>query len=99
MTTINRYIERCLIDEYAYKHRSGYSLSVSDLPDSEIQNFLEFLFKNDPATKEMITDRMQELIEQRLPFAESQDKYDQGYIPIHDHINGEVSWIARRGAA
>lgn len=96
-STIKSHIDLCLLDEYAYKSfNSGYSLHVSDLPDNEIANFLDTLFKHDPVLKEMITDRMQELIEERLPIYECQHRYSRGYVPVQDRANGEVHWIANR---
>lgn len=102
MTTmpIKKYIERLLIDEYADKDpKHGYSLDVVNLPPYELHNFLDYLTKNDAVTRELILDRMQELVNQVLPLAESRDLYGRGFIPMQDQTNGEVNWIARRGAA
>lgn len=97
---IKKYIERCIIDEHAYKSsKNGYSLDVYDLPANELSNFLEVLFSNDDHTRDLILERMQDLINERLPFVECQAKYDAGYVPMQDQINGEINWIARRGAA
>ena len=96
---VRNYIERCLIDEYAYKsHKNGYSLDVCDLPANELANFLDLLFTKDDYTRDLILDRMQDLINERIPFVECQAKYDAGYVPMQDQINGEINWIARRGA-
>lgn len=97
---IKKYIERNLIDEYAYKSlKHGYSLDICDLPPNEISHFLDILFKHDYHTRDLILDRMQDLINERLPFAECQAKYDAGLVPIQDQVNGEVNWIVRRGVA
>ena len=97
---IRKYIERNLIDEYAYKSfKNGFSLDVCDLPEHDINNFLDLLFKHDYHTRDLILNRMQELIDERLPLAECQAKYDAGLVPVQDQINGEVNWILRRGAA
>lgn len=91
--SIEKYIDTCLISEYADKDfKHGYSLEVANLSDHEKSNFLDLLFRNDPVLKEMALDRMQELIEQRLPRIEAQDRYDAGFKPRIDHINGEVIW-------
>jgi hypothetical protein len=96
---IRKYVERCLIDEYAIKNlQSGYSLDINDLPETEIQNFLDLLFKNDPILQEAIKDRMQDLINQRISFVELQARYDSGLMPIHDKVTGEVTW-SKRGIA
>lgn len=97
---IRKYIERILISEHAYKSfAAGYSLDVTDLPKNEIENFLDILFEQDYHTRDLILDRMQDLINERLPFVECQDRYEAGYVPIQDQSNGEINWIARRGAA
>ncbi len=97
---IRNYIEKVLINEHAYKSfNNGYSLDVTDLPANELDNFLDMLFKHDYHTRDLILDRMQDLINERLPLLECRDKYDAGYVPVQDNINGEINWIARRGAA
>jgi hypothetical protein len=97
---IRKYIDLNLIDEYAYKSfRNGYSLDVCDIPTNEISNFLDILFKHDYHTRDLILDRMQDLINDRIQMVEFQAKYDAGLIPVQDQINGEVNWIVRRGAA
>lgn len=96
---IEQYIERILIDEYADKDfKDGYSLAVSDIPILELENFISILFREDPIGRDLILDRIQELIDQRLPFVESKDKYDAGFVPVLDSVNGEVKWFLRRGA-
>lgn len=91
--TIEKYIDTCLIDEYADKDfECGYSLDIVSLSNHEQSNFLDFLIKNDSATKDLILDRMQELIDQRLPRVEAQARYDSGLRPRIDQINGEVIW-------
>jgi hypothetical protein len=97
---IRNYIEKVLINEHAYKSfNNGYSLDVADLPANELDNFLDMLFKHDYHTRDLILDRMQDLINERLPLLECQDKYAAGLVPVQDRINGEINWIARRGAA
>ena len=96
---IKSHIDLCLLDEYAYKSFNyGYSLHVSDLPKNELENFLDLLFEHDPVTRELITDRMQELIDERLPIYECQHRYNQGYVPAQDRTNGEINWVPARGA-
>jgi hypothetical protein len=97
---IRKYIDLNLIDEYAYKSlRNGYSLDVCDIPANEIAHFLDILFKHDFHTRDLILDRMQDLINDRIQMVECQAKYDSGLIPVQDQVNGEVNWVARRGAA
>jgi len=90
------YIDTCVLDEHAYKSFNyGYSLDVADIPKNDLENFLDFLFENDPATRELILERMQTLIEERLPIFECKHRYRAGYVPRVDHVNGEVTWAAR----
>lgn len=97
-TNIKSYIDHCLLDEYAAKSRHyGYSLDITDLPDNELTNFLDYALKNDPATRELITAHLQELIESRLPLYECEHRYSQGMVPVRDSVNGEVNWIRSRG--
>ena|ERR1700685_165321 len=94
MSKLSRYINSCIIDEYAEKgHPDGYYLDVTKLPAHEINDFLNALMENDGAAREMILDRMQELVDSAIPFVESRDNFDAGFIPMHDPMTGEVSWI------
>jgi len=92
--TIEKYIDNCLIDDYADKDLiCGYSLDVCSISEHDRYNFLDVLLKNDPILKDLVLDRMQELIDSRLSRIEVQHKYDAGLNPVHDSINGEVRWI------
>lgn len=97
MTTIlNSYIDHSLIDEHAFKSfRFGYSLDVSDLTQHDFDNFLDALVKHDPATREIIEERMQILINGRLLHKECEDRYGKGFVPSIDAINGETNWTAK----
>jgi hypothetical protein len=93
---IASYLENSLIDEYANKKdRDGYSLEIYDLPKTEIDNFLTFLFEHDEILHERILDRMQELLDAQLPIKECKDKLSKGYIPLQDQSNGEIFWRYR----
>jgi hypothetical protein len=90
---IERYIDSEIIADHAFKSfRFGYSIDIETLSKNEKENFLDFLFENDPVTKEIILNRMQELVEMRLPRIEAQERYDSGLKPHLDAINGEVIW-------
>ncbi len=97
-TIIQSHINLCLLDEYAYKSVNyGYSLHVSDLPDNEVENFLDLLFKHDPATREFIVNRMQDLIDEQMPLYECRHRYKSGFVPVQDRTNGEINWVPGRG--
>lgn len=96
--TIRSYLDHCLLDEYAFKSRhDGYSMDVSDLPENEIANFLDVLLKHDPVMRELVHDRMQDVIDERLPIYESHDRYARGYVPQQDMQTGVFNWIPQRG--
>lgn len=95
MTNLNRYIDNCIINEYAAKKQDGYTLDVKKLPQNEIDHFLDELMNKDMYIKELILERMQDLIDQRIPFVETYDYYDAGFIPQHDSETGEVNWVKR----
>lgn len=64
---LNRYIDNCLIDEYATPtHDGGYYLDLDDLPEYEKNNFLEIAMKHDTSLRDEILFQMQKLINQRL---------------------------------
>jgi|ERR1700678_2014253 len=92
--TINKYIETCLINEYADKDfHSGYSLDIHNIPEYELSNFLSFLIKKDNTIRDLILERMQELINDRLYRIEYLDRRNSGYMPTHNKQTGEVKWV------
>lgn len=98
MTTkdyVTRYIDNQIIREHAYKSQRGYLLYVGDLPDNELSNLLDVLLTQDEVTRELLLERVQELIDQRIPTVEAQDNVNRGLKPLHDSQTGEVSWVAR----
>lgn len=97
MKYLNSYIDNNIIREYAKKTRDGYSLFVSDLDNHEKENLIDILFEHDPATKEFLLSRIEELIEERIPWVETEDNYEKGLTPIHDNQTGEVMWVRRIG--
>jgi hypothetical protein len=92
------YIDNSIIGEYAYKIEDGLCLYIDDLDNHEQENLISRLFAYDPVIKELILDRAQELINQRLPFVESKNNYNNGLYPSHDKTTGEVKWFPRLGA-
>ncbi len=93
MNKINSYIDRCLIDEYAHKSfKNGYSLDLDSLPEHEIYNFLEKLMENDTKVRDLVRYEMQQLIDNRLPEVEAEDRKASGYRIVRDYQTGETSW-------
>jgi hypothetical protein len=59
---INRYIDSCLIDEYA----NNYTLDVEHLPAHERTDFLDYLMEHDNVIRDIVHFHMQGLINKRL---------------------------------
>ena len=88
MQRIEKYIDNCLIDEYADK--SNYTLDVSDLPQNELDNFLDQLMSADTEVRDLVLYKMQQLIDSRLPEVELKDRQDKGIKTFKDRTTGEV---------
>lgn len=79
MKDLNKYIDNCIIDEYATKSFSeGYSLDIDDVPETEISNFIDELMKRDTNVRDYVLHSMQQLINERLRERESDERYDSG---------------------
>jgi hypothetical protein len=79
MKELNRYIDTCIIAEYAEKDfHNGYTLDVDSLPDNERANFLDELMKHDTAVRDLVLCHMQQLIDDRLMKCEVTDRNDAG---------------------
>lgn len=90
MDGLTRYIDICLIDEYATKSfTNGYSLDVNDLSDNEKENFLAELMKYDTAVRDLIHYHMQQLINKRLPECEANDRAHAG-LRLVNLSNGDT---------
>lgn len=75
MRELNKYIDRCIIDEYAHKDREGsLELDISDIPPNELSNFLSRLMDEDTTVRDFVRDQMQKLIDERIPEVEWQHK-------------------------
>lgn len=93
--SIVSFIDNDLIRQYARKN-NNYNLDVNEITFSDQKKLLDLLFYYDPPTNEICLNRIQDLIEDRIPWVESQDNYDRGLKPIHDAQTGEVMWIPNR---
>lgn len=92
------YIDNNIIREYSHKTFYGLSLQINDVEEKDQENFLSLLFAHDPIARDLILDRAQQLIEERIPFVEAKENYSHGLYPIHDNQTGEVKWFPRKGA-
>lgn len=68
MNKLQTYIDRLLIDEYASKNfRDGhYSLDIDDIPQHDLDNFLDVLMAEDTTLRDLVRFQMQRLINARL---------------------------------
>jgi hypothetical protein len=97
MKEINRYIDVCLIDEYADKDfANGYSLDIDSLPDHERANFLDLLMQHDTNVRDLVLYHMQKLIDERLPERELEDRHGSGFKLIR-LSNGDTILERRPG--
>lgn len=96
MDEIDRYIDMCLIDEYADKDfNAGYSLDVDSLSNHTISNFLDLLMQHDTTVRDLVRYNMQKLIDARLPEREVHDRENVGLTLVHSS-NGDTSLHRRR---
>lgn len=99
MKELYKYVDICLIDEYADKSfTEGYSLDVDDLSEHERSNFLDELMKNDTTVRDLVLFHMQKLIDERLPECEAKDRYDAG-LTLRQLSNGDRILVSNRGAS
>jgi hypothetical protein len=89
MDAVEKYIDLCLIDEYADKDfKNGYTLDIDSLPDSERANFLDKLMKEDTNIRDFVLYHMQKIINDRLKEKEAMDRFDAG-ITLTRTFNGD----------
>jgi uncharacterized protein YifN (PemK superfamily) len=90
---ISIFVDRILIDENATKDlENGYHLDISDIPKGDTSHFLDLLFEQDPAFREMVTEHMQCVIDERLQAIEQDDRYSEDQFPSNDKQTGELIW-------
>lgn len=77
MNEINKYIDVCLINEYAFQTEDGFMLDVDSLPEIEKTNFLDVLMKDDTTVRDFVLFQMQKMINERI------EHYEVGY---KDHV-------------
>lgn len=86
-----RYIDS-LIRNNATCDNDGYHLFVDDLDNNNCEEAIRNLLNFDKETQNIIKDRIQELINERIDIIYAKDQYDIGKRPFIDNQNGEVSW-------
>lgn len=89
MKELHRYIDTCLIDEYADKDfHNGYTLDVDSLSEHERSNFLDELMKHDTTVRDLVLYHMQKMIDERLPECEAKDR-DHAGLRVITLSNGD----------
>ncbi len=97
MESLNKYVDLCIIDEYAEKSfEEGYTLDVDCLPDNEIANFLAELMERDTSVRDYVLHSMQQIIDDRLPECEVRDRENAGLTLVH-MSNGDTRIERMRG--
>jgi hypothetical protein len=97
MNDLNKYIDHCIIDEYATKSLSeGFSLDVDDIPENELSNFLHELMQRDTNVRDYVLHSMQSMINERLRECESTERYESGFQLKH-LSNGDTRLQPMRG--
>lgn len=87
-----RYIDM-IIHENAMEDGFSYNLMVNDLTKFEQDGLVTYLLNKDPESREIMLDRVQDLINERIDLLYCEDKYQAGKKPLIDKINGETRWI------
>ena len=86
-----------LIREYAYQSSDGYHMWPCDIHHADANDYkdlINLLIEKDDITKEILADRIKDLIDERKDIVEAQDRYNSGLRPIHDQQTGEVMWVS-----
>ena len=81
-----------LIDSYAIKGAEWY-MSAGDIPRLEQDSLVDYLFNNDPVTREMLIERIQDLLDSRINDKQTKSNRDKGLKSYIDKINGETRFI------
>lgn len=90
MDEISRYIDICLIDEYADKDfENGYTLDIDSVPEHDRSNFLDLLMKHDTGVRDHVLYAMQQMIDARLPECEVSDR-DAAGLRLVQMSNGDT---------
>jgi hypothetical protein len=84
MDDLNKYVDRCLIDEYADKNlEEGHILDIDSVPENEQTNFLIKLFETDTGLRDFALHYMQKMIDERLPEVTKNDRFEQDFGDIY----------------
>lgn len=85
------FIDNNIIREYVNHTPDGYSLDISEISDHDKNTLAQLLIESDPAIKEFIEDRMDALIQERIPWVHMADNEDRPR-PTYCKQTGEPIW-------
>lgn len=87
MNELNRFVDLCIIDEYATQDfREGWSLDVQDIPDDALVDFLKLMLTSDTRLRDIVLHDMQALINKRIIDREVSARYEirnPNYLEAH----------------
>lgn len=94
---IKYFIEKFIRDNANKDINYGYDLSTKhDLSPQLQDELIQALIKLDrESLRQLILDHAQNLIDERMPIVEAEDRYESGLIGKVDPINGEVFFSMR----
>lgn len=88
--TLDKFIDRCLIDEYATKDKKGtYHLDVDNLPANELSRFVDEVMKSDCNAREEMLIAMQKMLNARLVKKEIEDGDFFNDDTVHEQLKAD----------
>ena len=95
MKDVIRFLDLCVIDEYATKDfRDGWSLDADNIPRCDIETLVNLLMQEDTAVRDTIMSHIQTLIDERIRDREVNERYAAGFRAVR-HADGDLT-IERR---
>ena len=86
---VTSYIDNVLIFNYAGENNA---FDTSDIDKNDKAHFLDLLMEHDDTLREIVSDYMQNLIDERLEITKWEYLVSCGFTPRNDRVNGEVFW-------
>lgn len=85
MIELERFIDRCIIDEYATKNlEEGYSLDIDQVPEHDQNIFLTKMLEADTNLRNYALNCMQQMIDDRIKEVELEERNYLGFTALRD---------------
>ena len=85
MIALEKFIDRCIIDEYATKNlEEGYYLDVNQIPEHDQNMLLAKMFEADTNLRNYAISCMQNMIDERIVEVELEERDYLGFTARHD---------------